>query len=908
MVAGNQNPILKTKFQCPDLPDDYVPKKELIGDVVKNFTRPLTLVSADSGSGKSLFVSSCVRELSWPHGWVSLDPTDNDLRNFLTYFITAIRQTFSGFGEQTLARLSFSNLPPSGEIFRMLINELHNLEEDFLLVLDDLHLIDNPDIHSMIDFILEFPLPRFHLVLISRTDPPLSTERLLAKNKLSMVTASQLKLNRDEIRMFVEKNFSVPDIEPLVEVLEKKTEGWVTGLRLALLHLSFRRENLEQGVQFLQESNFSGKYFVEEVLGDMEPRLTDFLLRTSLLEKFTPSLTDHVLGLSRKKLKSDEILQSILQMNLFVVNLDSTENWYRYHHLFQEFLQKELYSRYTEEEIRHLHERAIDWYEANRFLDEAFYHAQQINDRERMADMIEEHMDIPLNENRWYILDSWLSRLPENYLYQRAGLLVALMWVMHNKATWVIIDILARLDAMAEKEEFSNDIKVQIRFFRGVIRFWKAEIAESLTDFEYARKNIPKYKKGVAIIVNFYFLMASYMNGSGRKAVREIEKLLLNESLDPFFRAMLTGGIAYVRMLEGNLTEVEELMIKISEVNAHLRDGFIASWISQLRGMVCFYQHRLEEAEKHFNKTLDNIYALNLLGPMDSYGGLLLTLKMLGKGKEQQQILEKMMDFVRRSNIPAFDAFLNSFRTRMALIDGNTGEAVRFMKSVNMFFDSGNLFFWLETPRVTHCKYLLALHEQEKNEEAARRITEVKRLADKTHNIPQGIQIRVLKAVLKERLGDPSGAEKVLSEALGMAAPGNWIRPFYEAGREGAGILERVTPGPALEKFRERILQEFIKYPLPGQKGSSTDDHTGKMSGAGEDPASLLTNRELDVLVLLAQRHSNKEIANLLFISVATVKRHVVNIFRKLGVNKRREAILKAEREGILPVWGKDHS
>ncbi len=906
MIPGSHNPILKTKFQCPDLPDDYIPRKRLIAHVVKNFSLPLTLVSADSGSGKTLFVSRCLQEVSSRFAWVSLDPTDNDLRSFFTYFVTAILQEIPGFGEHSLALLTASHLPPVDELTKVLINDLNSLEEDLLLVVDDLHLISNPDIFRLLTSMLEFPPPRFHLVLISRTDPPLPLERLLARNKLSAVNASHLRLTREEIRMFVEKNLSFPDIEPLVEVLAEKTEGWVTGLRLAMLHLSFRSESLEQSVQILQEINFSGKYFMEEVLGDLDPLMTQFLLKTSILEKFTPSLTDHMLGLSRKKTRSDEILRKIIRMNLFVENLDRTDNWYRYHHLFQEFLQKEMRSRLPEKEIKLLHEKAIDWYEANRFLNEAFYHAQQIDDQERMADMIEEHMDIPLNENKWYILDDWLSKLPESFLYQRAGLLVALMWVMHNKATWVIVDILERLDVMSAEEEFTNDIRVQIRFFKGIIRFWKVEIAESLRDFEYARKNIPKNKKGVATIISFYYLMAAHMNGTGRKAVKEIEKLLLNELLDPFYRAMLTGGIAYVRMLEGNLAEVEELAKKINGINARLRDGFIASWVSQIMGMVCFYQHRLEEAEKHFNSTLDNIYALNLLGPMDSYGGLLLTLGTLKKKEEQDRIMERLQDFVRRRNIPALETFLNSIKTRTALLEGDMDRAVSSMNSVNMFFDSGNLFFWLETPRVTHCKYLLAFHEQEKDQEAGRRIAELINLADRTRNVPQGVQVRVLRAVLKNRVGDNSGAEKVLAEALEMASPGNWIRPFFEGGGEVREVLERLTLSPVQDNFRERILEEFEKYSGDASKVSLPDVQTEKTSAMEEDLASLLTNRELDVLLLLAKRRSNKEIANELFISVATVKRHVVNIYRKLNVNKRREAILKAERAGILPVWGED--
>ncbi len=903
METGIRDPLLRTKFQSPYLPDDFVPREELTDYVLKNISRPLLLVSAGSGSGKTLFVSSLLQKLPYPYAWLSLDSSDNDLRNFLTYFVAAIRQELHDFGERFFAFISPPQLPSLKDITAMLVNDLNNLTEDFVLILDDLHLAGNPDIYTLLSSMLEFMPVHFHLILISRQDPPLPLERLRAKNKLTVVDATHLKLSLREIKTFVEKNFSLSDPVPLAKVLEEKTEGWVTGLRLALLHLSFLKEGMEQSIRSLRETDFSGNYFMEEVLENLDPLLTEFLLRTSVLERFSFSLTDYLMGFSGKKKKSSDLMQDIRKMHLFVVNLDKKNKWFRYHHLFQEFLQKELETRYSQEEIRRLHQRAVDWYEANQLLEEAFYHAEKAGDHERIARMIEEHMDRPLNEDKWYILDEWLAKLPRDYIHERPSLLVALMWVTHNKSTWLISDLLKEIDSLGKNIELAPVIRVQVRFFRGVIQYWSMHFAESIQSFEYVRKNLPKEKTGAISINNYYYLISSYFYGAGEKAVNEIEKILLNESLDPYYRAMLIGGIAYVRMLEGNLEEVLYLSGKIGETGRHLRDAFLSVWAGYLRGMAFFYQNRLPEAEKEFDNTLDNVYMLNLLGPLDDFAGYVLTLQTRGKKKKEAKIFEKMQEFVRRRDNPAIDSFMHSFRARKAIFDGDTASAGKYIQKVNMFFEAGTLFFWIETPRVTYCKYLLALQDPEKTEEAAGRAGRIEQLARKTRNIPQLIQILVLQAVIRKRKGDVSAAEALLTEALIKGTPGSWVRPFFEGGEEVREMLDALPRQltPETDMFRERILDNFAKYPLKIQR--TAEKHPGEDSFLpDEETGVLLTNRELDVLHLIAARLSNKEIAGKLFIAVATVKSHTVKIYKKLGVSRRREAVLKAEELGILPV------
>lgn len=898
MEWGKIESLLTTKFRPPHLPDDLVVREALTERLLDNLEKPLLLVSSASGSGKSLFVSSCLERIPFPVAWVSLDGGDSDLRTFFSYFVTALRRLQPSFGERTLPVLAAFHLPPADELARTLINDLNSLTTPLLLVLDDLHLVRNDEVFAILAAMLEFPPPAFRLLIISREDPPLPLERLQAKNKLFRIGPSELRMTHGEIRAFVARHFSGEDLEALVDILERKTEGWATGLRLAMLHPSLRNNDLQAGIRLLEESDLTGNYFLEEVLKDLEPALTDLLLRTSLPDRFSPSLADHLLGRSLQGGASRSSIDRIVRANLFVSPLDEQGRWYRYHHLFQEFLRKELEQRYSREEIHTLHERCVEWFEANGLLDEAFHHAAAIGAYDRMADMIETHMDHPLNEDKWYVLDDWLGRLPEEHLHRRPGLMVARMWVMHNKATWLIPDLLAEFDRRWKEQEVDASVAVQVRFFRGVVQYWGNRFREALANFEYVRKNLPREKIGAISINNYYYLTASHINGVGDKALREIGKILLNESLDPFYRAMLLGGIAYVRMLEGDLGEVLELSRRIYDTGITLHNPFLQVWGAYLSGMAAFYRNEMEEALAWFDRTRDNIYMLNLLGPLDCYAGHALTLLTLGKKKKLHDLLERMEEFVRRRVNPAMETFHNSFRVRLALLNGDLEQAGRNMSRVNMFFESGNLFFWIETPRVTRIKYLLAMGEAAALHEAAQLATATLTLARRTRNVPQQIQLEVLQAVILARQGKKEEALTLLTTALTQACPGGWVRPFFEGGDEVMTLMQALKPPAAGEGFRKTILQHFRRYPAAGKMPFP---FSPREEAKEPEMWTLLTNRELDVLDLLAQRLTNKEIAARLFISEATVKRHTITIYRKLGVGKRQEAVARARQMGLIP-------
>jgi LuxR family maltose regulon positive regulatory protein len=900
MELFKTNTILKTKLQAPYLPGDYITKHKLIEHVNHNIERPLTLVSAGAGFGKSTFMSSWLKQLQYKNGWVSLDENDNDLQTFLTYFITAIQNAVPGFGQKTQTLLSSPNLPPAKLLTNSLINDLNDLTEFFVLVLDDIYQVSNLEIYKLLTALLKFPPQNFHLVLISRSDPPLPLSKLRASNKIKEIRILDLQFTDEETEKFVKNYLDIEKADNIVSLLNKKTEGWATGVRLAILHISYHYKNeKEKEIEnYLKNVSFSESYFIEEVLEHLDKTTVEFLLKTSILDKFCPSLTEYILSSSKTKFNNREIIKRLIKENLFIINLDEENNWFRYHHLFQSFLRKELTNRYSADIVNKLNKKALEWYKQKSFINDALFHATQINDLEVTAGLIEKHMHKPLNENKWFYLAQWLTKIPDNYIYKNPVLLIAQMWIyQHKNMIWLIPELLKNLEEIKKNRVLEPEIDLQMQFFQGVVLFWAAKIEESLSLFDYVRKNLSKDKIGAISLASIYYASAAQMNGTGTEVYLEFEKIIYGKNINPTYKSILFGSLLYMKLQEGDLYTAERLNFQLKEYSSSVNDFFSLTWSNYFLGYVSFQQNKPELAYNYFKDALKNIYFLNMTAPVDNFAGMLLTLKILNNKKEYDKIYSQLLSFINERNNPAFSTIAYSLRARLALIENDITSAIELMKMADMFFDSGNTQFFIESPRLTYCRILLAQENKNKTEEAIKKLEEHLELAVKTDNVFQIIRINIMRAVAFIRTNNRGKAIKSLLLALKKAQPGNWIMPFIEDGGEEIRVLlPELANNKKAGKFVSMLLDEFSAITDTDKKKS---DMPAKKSISSSGYYQL-TNRELDIINLLAKRLSNKEIANELFISETTVKRHAINIYQKLGVNKRRDAVLKVQELGLL--------
>ena len=396
--------LLSTNLYIPRPSQELVARARLFDKLSEGLQRPLTLVSAPAGFGKTTLVCEWVRQAGLPVAWVSLDQGDNETVRFLSYLISALQHIKSDIADDALAALQSSHSPSKDAILTAIINDVAALSDDFILVLDDYHVIDEKTVHEAVDFLLDHMPPQMHLFIVSRSDPPLHLSRLRVQRQMVEVRTADLRFTKEEANSFFN---DLIGLDLLNEDLEVRTEGWIAGMQLAALSMEGRDDKREFVISFAG----SHRYLVDEVLSRQSEAIQDFLCQTSILERFCAPLCDVVSGLS----DSQSVLNYLEQSNLFLIPLDNERNWYRYHHLFTEFLNQRL--RETQPDvIPELHLRASRWFEAEGLTDEAITQAISADDYERAVILIEQVAASLVVTEGFHTLINWVEKMPRDIL------------------------------------------------------------------------------------------------------------------------------------------------------------------------------------------------------------------------------------------------------------------------------------------------------------------------------------------------------------------------------------------------------------------------------------------------------------------------------------------------------------
>jgi len=890
MEKINRTAILNTKLQKPSLPDDFISRKKLIVFLNQNINRPVTLVSAGAGFGKSTFVSSWLNSINFKCCWFSIDEQDNDIRTFLSYFNASVQTIIPGFGSNIYRNIYSPNISSLSILTNNLINDLSDLQEDILLVLDDFQNITNPEITNLISNILKYPPENFHLVIISRTDPPLPLYKLRATNKMKDIRSSHLRLTNEEVNLFLHKNFNIKNNKHIISLFNDKFEGWITGIRLLKIHLSYTDFEINKLEKFIKNYNLSETYFVEELIKQLDNETLQFLLQTSLLQKFNSELADFVLSTKTTVFNSKNIIKDLINKNLFLINLDDNNDWFRYHHLFQDTLQNELNKTFTEQEVVSIHKKAIKWYIENDLFEEAFYHITQTSDINAITGFIRTNMYMPLNANKWFVLEKWLKHIPDNIVNECPVLLTAQMWVMQHKgAYWVIPELINRVEEIKNNNiGLYDSIKHQLVFFKATINFWNANIKESIEQFDYVRKKMTFDKLGALSLSSIYFATASQLNGNGTKIYKEIQFEISRTNLPADYKIILLGALIFIKFLEGDLYSAERITKQFKKHSLLLNNDFYVVWHEFFMGYITFMQYRTKEALSHFNNALKQVYLLNIQAPVDTFAGALLILKQTGKSKAFEKVNNELTSFIYEWDNPAYNTTAYSLKARLSAIGNDLQKASEEFKKTDMFFDVKTIIFNIEVPGITHCRLLLAENSVQKANEAINKLTKIHSFVSEIHNIPQTIEVLILLSVAYYKINSLPKALENLAEAVAIAEKGHFIYPFVEQSEIIKILLPQI-------KINDDNITEFIS--LLGKNISSKKNVSSSKK---------LSKREQEITILLAQQLSNQEIADKLFISSATVKRHTINIYQKLDVNNRSDAVEKAIKLGIIKMHKHD--
>ncbi len=906
MKANVQSSLFRrTKLHRPPVGKDHVNRQHLLDRLNKGLHRPVTLVSAPAGYGKSTLISRWLDISDIPCSWLSLDEQENDLRQFLFSFLAAVQSIFPEAGRGTKAMLDAPNLPPVTVLADTLVNEIDEIDQDFIVVLDDFHFIHEKSVQEFLGKVLRHPPQPMHLVLVGRKDPFLPISTLRARDQLTEVRTHDLRFSASEVKAFVESNLDNPIEDDTAIELAEKTEGWVTGLRLAILAMRGHDDAVGELLELKGTTGYVTEYLITEVLEVQSPAIRKYLLSTSILESFCAPLCD---VLCRTDADPDEsaidgnaFIIKLQKENLFPIALDAENHWFRFHHLFQDLLQSQLKRRYSPEEISSLHARAGEWFSENGFIDEAIRHQVAAGDVNKAIQLVEQDRQTLLNNDRWSDLDKWLSALPDTAIEQRPELLLAKAWVHYFKFQHaLVLPALEIVESLLNDDSAGQPLFGEIYLFKGVFCYWQGDGLRSLEYIEDALERIPSEYPMIRGFAEIYFGLAGQMQGQKERVDQVLSDLLSEQILDNLRKIRLMVARVWIHMFSGEL-EVAFMLNRqlLNETTGNSRAAFHAFSLYN-QGRIHFQRDELHSAIHYLGLAAEMPYLMYRRADVDCMAGLALAYQAMQQTEEADAALKRLFDFTRSFNDSALSDMAQSCRARVSLM---RGEAVsdQDLPNITGKTGTGNMGLTLEIPIITQCRLLLAKGSDADLQKAEEKLQECLQLNRARHNTYQMIGIMALLTLIIDRRGRTDESIELLKQAVAMAEPGGFIHPFVESGRPMANLLKRLMGQDVAPNQLEKILNAFEDINHTAATQASVADTSSPSTPTPQPLIDPLSNRELEILEFLAKRLQNKEIAERLFISPNTVRTHLQNIYQKLDTSNRRQAVAKAFDLGILP-------
>ncbi len=910
--------LLTTKISIPPARSNIVPRPRLTERMNAAIQGPLTLVVAPAGWGKTTLLHAWhadASRMNWPLAWVSLDAGDNDPIRFWTYVITALTLVHPGVGTLPLTLLQTTPPPPIKVVLTALLNALNQLPTDTVLVLDDYHLIEAEDIHDALGYLVEHLPANMHLVIASRHDPLLPLARLRGRGHLSELRADHLRFTLQETTAFLTEVMGLPLSREEVSTLQARTEGWIAGLHLAALSLQGHDDVANFIEAFTGSHRYVVDYLVEEVLSHQPAGIQDFLVQTCFLDRLSGPLCDAV----RRRDDSQALLEQIEQSNLFLVALDDQRQWYRYHHLFAEVLHSRL-QQTQPALVAELHRRASRWYEQRQLFEEAVTHALSVPDVEHVARLIDQYALLTNFPSQFQALRGWLNRLPEAFVRTQP-----LLCIMHA-ITLLLTHQLERAAARIRDAERCLEEEVpadQRRTILGVIAASRGTLARLLGDYERA---IPLAQQALELMPETEETLLMRMAYRGT-LLTAASAYLADGDITPATERQVEATVAFMRghpmalrsianlarlqLLQGKLRQAArtiEQVIHLASGHAGLQALLNGADYYFILGDLLREWNQLDRAEQQLMQGMDldrGTVTAEAEMIMRGYLALARLQQACGQGTRALQTLDAFALLAQqRGFAPTLLAQGAAVRAQLALAQGNLTAAIRWAEKSGLS-STDALSYPRERAYLTLARVRMAQGQAQSMgsflPEALGLLERLLEDAEPKARIRSVLEILLLRALALQAQGKQDEALRTLGRALALAEPEGYIRLFLDEGAPMLVLLHQayahqITPGyvvTLLEAAGEQVAWYPQGAPLHVVVPLAGTRHSGSTSRSGQLMDSL-TAREREVLRLMVDGASNREIANHLVLSVNTVKKHVLNLCGKLGVQSRAQAIAKA--------------
>lgn len=901
--------LIRTKLHRPPVGTDYMHRQHLLDRLSNRLHRPLTLVCAPAGYGKSTLVTCWLEDCDLPAAWLSLDGSDNDLHLFLSYVLAAVQTVFPEAGQEIQTILKAPELPPMNVLSTLMVNELDKIDRPFILAIDDYHLVHNNVIHELFEEILKHPPHAMHLVLVSRVDPPLPVASLRAKGQMTEIRVSDLCFSHREIAEFLKQIFGTPIKESIVSIFEEKSEGWVTGLRLAALSLR-HTDNIQRVSAGLPDANrYVLDYFVEEILSQQPKVMQDYLLSTSILNRFCAPLCDTVFisdtAPGADDINGQKFLQLLKKNNLFIIRLDNEDRWFRYHHLFQSLLKNRSKHRFKPDEIGKLHTKASTWFAENGHFEEAIQHALAGGNVQGAVKVVGHARHDLMNRDEWQRLVQWLKFFSHEMVQQSLHLILLRCWI--DLYHWYRLDYLVkdldRADLLLETSGLNaheaSPLQAEVAAIRSNFAYWKLNPSEGVAMAEQALRDSPDGHECTQSTALLGWGALCQMLGD----VKQGERILLDHMEDgrykhPSSQTRLMQSLCLVYWPESEIRKLQRAASRLLQVSLEYKISWSLSFARYFLGLIHYERNELDEAVVQFEIIVGEPYRFPIQNVAHCSFLLSLSYQALGLPDQACKVAESIAKTVFERGNQMFSGLAEAFLADLDLRQGRIAQADQWARAFVVPASHGMQRFF--NAELTLIKILIARNTPQSLKSAADQLDSMQKLMGKIHNRRLMIDVLGMQALLADALNQESTAFEKLSEALTLAEPGVFIRPFLDLGKQMGDLLKRLTKQKSDFKYAGQILTAFYNEKTEMGPDLSDDQIMHRSSLSNQALVDPLTNREIEVLLVLSKSLSNPEIAEELFISPETVKRHLYNIYQKFGVENRKQAIAKAKSLKIL--------
>jgi len=879
--------LLKTKLYIPAARSGLVSRSRLIDQLNQGLSRRLILIAAPAGYGKTTLLCDWVAHCGCAVAWLSLDEGDNDPARFLTYLISAVQTIDANFGRDIVTALQSPQPAALADWLPVLINQLDDISKPFVLVLDDYHLLTAPEIHQTLTFLLDHQPPQLHLAIATRKDPPLPLSRLRARGQLIELRQADLRFTPEETAAFLQHDMGVTISSADVATLANRTEGWIAGLQLAAFSLRDKADVSRLIRAFGGSHEYLVDYFAGEVLAQQPEPLKTFLLQTSILDRMCGDLCEAVTGQTH----GQHLLEQLYHTNLFVVPLDTERVWYRYHQLFRELLRKQLQHE-AAEQIPELHRRASQWCAAHALIEEAVEHALAAHDEDALGRLLDDHAEALFLRGEHVTLMRWIAALPDAQRQARPAL-GALQVILlsaagrNQEAEFILREVDQALTGLDEDSPQQRQLLSRAAAAHTVAATLHDD---PQTILFYARRALDlapdktSWRSGVLLARS----SAHFLLGDLTACIK-----CLSEAMDiatawnnSMLRLAVMPRLAHMYWMQGQLNQAGQIcqagldyIDQRGLARSPLSDNLLITW-----GAILCERGDLDRSADFIRRGLESSQA----------GQVILTQHFAYRSMVRvclaQHDWSAAAEYLRLAEALAPDrnisiqhtSSLIGLKAQLLIQQGRLTEADQVLRA---FGDqSGG-----EIPLTHHGRLYLSqaqLHLVQGDWPAAdRTLDRLFRFSQASGQRRWVIPIQILRAKLCLLRQDLPQALAALEMALEQAEPEQFIQDFLD---EGESI------GPLLhEAIRRNVKPDFARHLL---KRQSSD----RPVAPPIDLVEPLSDREIEVLKLVAEGLSNQEIATQLYLSLRTIKFHTGNLYSKLGVKSRTEAVAKARALNLL--------